>query len=48
MFQSIPLTEELRNLISGSCDLAVIGLILLALGSILLFFKIFKADFSQD
>lgn len=48
MLESIPLSESVRNLIAGSCDFAVIGLVLLALGSILLFMKVFKADFSQD
>lgn len=48
MLEGIPLSESVRNLIAGSCDFAVIGLVLLALGSILLFLKVFKADFNQD
>lgn len=40
--------QSLHDLIAGSCDFAVIGLVLMAVGSILLFFKLFQADFKQD
>lgn len=40
--------ENLRNLIMGSCDFAVILLILVAVGSIVLFLKVFKGDFGMD
>lgn len=39
---------NLHNLIVGSCDFAVILLILLAVGSIILFLKVFKSDFGRD
>lgn len=39
---------NLRNIIAGSTDFAVILLILIAVGSIILFLKIFKSDFSKD
>lgn len=48
MLENIPLSENIRNLIAGCSDFAVIGLVLLSLGSILLFMKVFKADFNQD
>ncbi|MBY0546873.1 MAG: hypothetical protein K2W95_06250 [Candidatus Obscuribacterales bacterium] len=48
MLENIPLSENIRNLIAGCSDFAVIGLVLLSLGSILLFMKVFKADFKQD
>jgi hypothetical protein len=40
--------DNLRNLIMGSCDFAVILLILMAVGSIVLFMKVFKSDFGQN
>jgi hypothetical protein len=40
--------ESLRNLIVGSCDFAVILLVLVAVGSIILFLKVFKSDFGRD
>lgn len=48
MLENVPLSENIRNLIAGCSDFAVIGLVLLSLGSILLFMKVFKADFNQD
>ena len=40
--------DNLRNLIMGSCDFAVILLILIAVGSIVLFLKVFKSDLGMD
>lgn len=39
---------NLRNLIMGCCDFAVILLILIALASVVLFLKVFKSDFGHN
>jgi len=39
--------DNIRDLIMGSCDFAVILLILFAVASIVLFLKVFKSDFGQ-
>ncbi|HEY9791621.1 MAG TPA: hypothetical protein V6D22_14555 [Candidatus Obscuribacterales bacterium] len=38
----------IHALISSLCHYAVLGLILIAVASIVIFFKVFKSDFSQD
>lgn len=40
--------ETLRNLFAGSCDFAVLLLILIAVASIVLFLKVFKTDFGHN
>lgn len=39
---------KIYNLISGTCNLAVLALILLAVASIVILFFAFRSDFSQD
>jgi hypothetical protein len=39
---------KIQSLIDGLCNFAVVGLILFAVGSIVVFYKVFKHDLSQD
>jgi hypothetical protein len=38
---------DIRNLITASCDFAVILLVLFSIAAIILFLRVFKSDFQQ-
>jgi hypothetical protein len=39
---------KIHSLTSALCDLAVFALVMTALTAIIVFFRVFKADFSED